>query len=55
VQHMGEAGGIAAALAVKAGVTPRKLDVKALQAKLLAAGYYLGDKERLKTLALTQD
>jgi len=55
VQHMGEAGGIAAALAVKAGVTPRRLDVKALQAKLLAAGYYLGDKQRLQTLALTSN
>jgi hypothetical protein len=52
VQHMGEAGGIAAALAAKAGVTPRKLDVKALQTKLLAAGYYLGDAQRLKALSL---
>ena len=52
VQHMGEAGGIAAALAAKSGVTPRRLDVKALQAKLLAAGYYLGDAERLKALSL---
>jgi ribulose 1,5-bisphosphate synthetase/thiazole synthase len=52
VQHMGEAGGTAAALAAKAGVTPRKLDVKQLQTKLLAAGYYLGDAQRLKALAL---
>jgi len=53
VQHMGEVGGIAAAMAAKAGVTPRNLDVKKLQARLLAAGYYLGDAQRLKALALS--
>jgi ribulose 1,5-bisphosphate synthetase/thiazole synthase len=52
VQHMGEAGGTAAALAAKSGVTPRRLDVKAFQKELLAAGYYLGDAQRLKALAL---
>lgn len=55
VQHMGEAGGIAAALAARAGVTPRKLDVRKLQAKLVEAGYYLGDKSRLQALALVEN
>lgn len=53
VKHMGEAGGIAAALAVEAGVTPRNLDVRKLQEKLIAAGYYLGDERRLKQLRLS--
>jgi hypothetical protein len=55
VQHMGEVGGIAAAMAAKAGVSPRNLDVKKLQAQLIAAGYYLGDKQRLSALALTTE
>jgi hypothetical protein len=52
IQHMGEVGGIAAAMAVKQGVTPRKLDVKALQRTLLKQGYYLGDAQRLAALGL---
>jgi hypothetical protein len=49
---MGEAAGTAAALAVKDGVSPRQLDVKKLQRKLLEAGFYLGDEARLKELGL---
>jgi ribulose 1,5-bisphosphate synthetase/thiazole synthase len=52
IQHMGEVGGIAAAMSVKQGVTPRKLDVKALQRTLLKQGYYLGDAQRLAALGL---
>ena len=52
VQHMGEIGGIAAAMAVKQGVAPRRLDVKALQRRLLKGGYYLGDAKRLAALGL---
>jgi hypothetical protein len=54
VQHMGEIGGIAAAMAVKQGVSPRKLDVKALQRQLLKTGYYLGDQQRLAALGLAR-
>jgi len=52
VMHMGQAGGIAAARAVKEGVSPRKLDVRALQEKLLHEGFYLGDDARLRELGL---
>ena len=52
IQHMGEVGGIAAALAAKAGVAPRNIDVKALQRELLKRGYYLGDAQRLAALGL---
>ena len=52
VQHMGQAAGIAAALAVKHGTSPRDIDVKVLQGKLLEAGFYLGDATRLDQLGL---
>jgi hypothetical protein len=39
---MGEAAGAAAALAVRAGVTPRQVDVHELQKQLVAQGAYLG-------------
>ncbi|HWM45280.1 MAG TPA: FAD-dependent oxidoreductase [Xanthobacteraceae bacterium] len=42
---MGEAAGIAADLALSAGVAPRKVDVAALQKKLEAAGAFLGMSE----------
>ena len=38
MMKLGEAAGIAAALAAKSGVTPRALDMAALQAELLAVG-----------------
>lgn len=41
----GEAAGTAAALAAKAGVAPRRLDVAALQAKLSEHGVLLGREE----------
>jgi len=52
VQHMGEAGGTAAALSIKRGVRVRDLNVKELQKKLLEAGFYLGNEARLKELGL---
>ncbi|NWG14965.1 MAG: FAD-dependent oxidoreductase [Acidobacteria bacterium] len=52
VQHMGQAGGTAAALAIKNRVEVRSLNVKELQRKLLEAGFYLGDESRLKELRL---
>ena len=54
VQHMGQVGGIAAALAAKQGISPRRVNVKELQRKLLSAGFYLGDKARLKDLGLAE-
>lgn len=38
----GHAAGVAAALAVKHGVTPREVDVNAIRRRLLAEGAYLG-------------
>jgi len=52
LMQMGQAGGIAAALAAKNGVHPRQLDVKELQWKLLDAGCTLGDQARLMELGL---
>jgi hypothetical protein len=49
---LGQATGIAAALAAAKGLTPRKLDVKELQSTLIRAGYYLGDDERLAELGI---
>ena len=50
---MGQAAGAAAALAAKAGSTPRDLDIKELQ-KLLYQKYgvYLGDQKRLEELEI---
>ena len=50
---MGEAAGIAAAMAVRDGVAPRQVDVKNLQHALLQAGFCLGDIKRLRELGLT--
>ncbi|TDC08268.1 FAD-dependent oxidoreductase [Nonomuraea longispora] len=45
---MGEAAGLGAAMAVAAGVAPRRVDVPALQQRLLDQGAYLGPRaERL--------
>ncbi len=52
VKHMGQAGGTAAAICARSDITPRKLDVKELQRTLLDAGFYLGDRHRLKELGL---
>ena len=48
----GETTGIAAAMAVKTGATPKTLDVKTLQRELLLQGCYLGDEARLSALGL---
>ncbi len=52
VMHQGQIGGTAAALTVKQGVMPRKLDVKVLQQALVDEGFYLGDEARLDELGL---
>lgn len=49
---MGEAAGTAAALAVKAGLPPRRLKIKQLQRQLLESGINLGPRARLKELGL---
>jgi hypothetical protein len=41
---MGQAAGTAADLALAAGVTPRRVDVKRLQERLVAAGAFLGSE-----------
>lgn len=52
MMSLGQAAGMAAALAVRQGVTPRKVDVKQLQMALLEEGFYLGDEARLAELGL---
>jgi len=49
---LGQAAGIAAALATRDGVPPKRLDVKKLQRALLKEGFFLGGEERLKALGL---
>jgi hypothetical protein len=49
---LGQATGTAAALAAEQSASPRHVDVKALQRKLLGEGFYLGDEARLKELGL---
>ena len=49
---MGEAAGIAAAMAFRKGVAPRAVEIRELQGALLDAGFYLGDRYRLKELGL---
>lgn len=51
---LGEAAGTAAALAVKNKVAPKTLDVKLLQKELLAAGIYVGSRQRLEQLGIGQ-
>ncbi len=52
VKVMGEACGIAAAMAAMTGVAPRDLDVRELQEALLGAGFHLGNRARLRDLRL---
>jgi len=54
VKYMGEAGGTAAAMAAKQGISPKQVDVKELQRRLLNSGLYLGNVERLKELKLLE-
>jgi len=50
--HMGQAGGVAAALAARASIGPRRLPIRELQRALLREGFYLGDQGRLRELGL---
>ena len=53
LMQLGEAAGVAAAIAVQDNVAPRDLEVKKLQRHLLQQGFYLGDQARLAELGLT--
>ncbi len=53
VKVMGQAGGIAAAMAARKGIVPRDLDIGELQGALLDAGFHLGDRNRLRELGLS--
>lgn len=52
-QQMGQVAGTAAALAARAGVSPRDLDIRILQKTLLAARHHIAPPERLRQLGLT--
>ena len=54
VMHMGQAGGIAAAVAAKQKTCPSDLNVKQLQERLLEEGFHLGSRARLKALGLAR-
>jgi hypothetical protein len=53
IMVLGEATGIAAALATNMGVTPKTLEVNILQRELLRQGAFLGDEARLAELGLS--
>jgi hypothetical protein len=42
-------------MAAAAGQTPRALDIKVLQRRLLAEGFAFGDAERLRELGLAEE
>jgi hypothetical protein len=49
---LGQAVGTAAAIAALDSVTPKTVDIKKVQKRLVAEGIYLGDEERLKELGI---
>ena len=51
-QLMGQAAGVAAALAVRHGVEPREIDVRELQRILHSLGSEMGPEERLRELGI---
>ena len=53
IMALGEATGIAAALAARPGATPKTLDVQLLQREMLKQDYFLGDADRLTALGLS--
>ena len=52
-QLMGQAAGVAAALATKSGIEPREIDVKQLQKILHELGSNMGPPDRVKELGIT--
>lgn len=48
----GQAVGTAAAVAALDGTTPKKVDIRKVQRRLVAEGIYLGDEGRLKELGV---
>lgn len=49
---LGQAAGVAAALAVESNATVKGVDRRELQRRLLADGFHLGDAVRLRELGL---
>ena len=52
IMHMGQAGGVAAALAARDGISPGDIAIGEFQENLLEAGFNLGDRARLRDLGL---
>jgi len=50
---LGQAGGVAAAVAAKSGRSMREVDIRQVQSELLRQNVYLGDANRLAALGLT--
>jgi hypothetical protein len=50
----GEAAGTVAAVAARAGVSPKRVDIRKVQRLLLKSGIFLGDAQRLKELGLAK-
>ena len=48
----GQAAGMAAALSLETAATPKTLDTRELQRRLVEAGFHLGDEARLRELGL---
>jgi len=49
---LGQAAGVAGAMAAREGIPPRDIDIRALQRALLAQDVYLGGEKRLASLGL---
>lgn len=49
---LGQAAGVAGAMAARRGIRPREIEIRALQRALLAQDVYLGDGKRLASLGL---
>ena len=53
VMVLGQAAGVAAALAIESNTTVKEVDRRELQRRLLADGFHLGDSARLRELGLS--
>jgi len=52
MMRLGQAAGLIAALAARADRSPRAVDIREIQRRLLAEGFFLGDEARLRELGL---
>ena len=50
---LGQAAGVAAALAIESNTTVKEVNRRELQRRLLANGFHLGDSARLRELGLS--